>query len=686
MDVKKSRSRIPLIGAVALSSLGLVSMTGLIGSVMPVANAASTQVTVTYPSANMGSLEPTSWGGQILIDQGTVLQGLFGYNQKNQIVPEIASKWSISNSGRTWTIWLKHGARWSNGKPVTAQDFYYAWLRVSSPSDLQSAVWASVMNNVVNASEFAAGAVPASAVGVKVINPYELRISLTGAVNIEGLLALSASMPLYPPDVKAHPDDWWMPKYFVGDGPYVVHSFVTNGKVELTRNPDYVGVSGSVGNVQQINLIPEPTVPVEDFESGALNAAIITSPSDYQYALTHMKSEVHTAPEAAITYLGWDHSVLPSALNNQLVREAIAMAIDRAPIADPTLNGMVGATSIFAYPGFPTEKYETNPYSYNVKAARELLKKAGYPDGKGIGTLYLYSQTTSSNPQSVLAAESVAEQLLTNLNIRFKVEPTNSTLWGSMSYGGLSKGIKPGYTLDSGVGNWNNTLQWPLQSDQWMTLGYVGAVGSQAFRERAQNWYFYPYDPTYVKAWGSPTDAKLGVSLSSWQPIIKAAKSDIAFLDSWTAKQPTLYRESLTPPGSLTLTQELNEYVKTFSTAKTNAAKHAAWTAFWEWVGTYSTGTAGAEPGLSTQVYIDQHEPTLLANMRMWEGELEETSSTKAARSLSATMADAMIQSGYDIPLYYGENVYLESPNLSDLVPNPWQFQYFYQLQYLHLK
>jgi peptide/nickel transport system substrate-binding protein/oligopeptide transport system substrate-binding protein len=293
---------------------------------------------------------------------------------------------------------MRHNARWSNGKPVTAQDFAYAWLRNAAPSNTIDDTWASVVSDVLNESEYHAGGVPASAVGVKVVNNYELKITLSTAVNIEGLLALAGSMPLYPPDVEAHSSNWYLPQYFVGDGPYVVHSFVTNGELEMTRNRDYVGAAGqeNVGNVQQIDLIPEPTVPVEDFESHALDAAVITSPSDYQYAEEHLKSDVHKAPEANIMYLGWDHSVDASPLNNSWVRDAIAMAINRAPISDPVLNNMVGPTSIFGYPGFPTDADQGNPFRFNLGQARKLLTKAGYPDGKGIGTLYLYCQTTTN--------------------------------------------------------------------------------------------------------------------------------------------------------------------------------------------------------------------------------------------------------------------------------------------------
>lgn len=256
-------------GAVGLASAALLGVS-LIGTATPVANAANKTVTLTWLGAS--SLDPVIWGGQILVDQGTVFEGLFGYNSKNQIVPKIASKWTVSDGGRVWTIWLHHTARWSNGRPVTAEDFYYAWMRMMAPSDKTGATWAGIGGDLENGYAYNAGAVPASAVGLKVVNPYELRLTLSGAMNIKGTLAISGSMPLYPPSVKAHPSTWWEPKYFVGDGSYVVHSFVINGELELTRNPDYVGHAGevNVGNVQQIDLLPAPSVPVEDYESNKL--------------------------------------------------------------------------------------------------------------------------------------------------------------------------------------------------------------------------------------------------------------------------------------------------------------------------------------------------------------------------------------------------------------------------------
>ncbi|MCL6445589.1 MAG: peptide ABC transporter substrate-binding protein, partial [Alicyclobacillus sp.] len=296
---------------------------GLVGAAISTfqvpAMAASKSVTIPLPG--MSSLDPSQWGGQILIDQGTILEGLAGYNQKNQIVPKIATHWTVTNGGKTWTFYLRKDAKWSNGDPVTANDFYYAWMRLASPQDSTGALWAGVVQYAANAWSYHAGNVPASAVGLKVINKYTLQLTEATPHDLTGLLPLAASMPLDSKVVNAHPSDWFLPKYFVGDGPYVVSSFTPNGKIVLTRNPKYVGAKGQVnyGNADEIDIIPAPSVPVEDFMAGKMDVATLGNPADYQYVLQHpdLKAQLHTDPLNAIYYLEWDHSVNKSPLDNQ---------------------------------------------------------------------------------------------------------------------------------------------------------------------------------------------------------------------------------------------------------------------------------------------------------------------------------------------------------------------------------
>jgi peptide/nickel transport system substrate-binding protein/oligopeptide transport system substrate-binding protein len=432
-------------------------------------------------------------------------------------------------------------------------------------------------------------------------------------------------------------------------------------------------------------------VPVEDYLGNSLSTALITAGSDYAYAQKNLKSQLYEKPIAAINYLEWDKSVDPSPLNNQLVREAIAMAIDRQPIASRTENGLVSPTSLPAIPGWPTAKYEHNPYPYNVTKARKLLAQAGYPNGKGMPPLYLYCETTAGNPQYVPMAEAVAAELKQNLNINFTIQTLNPTQWNALSVDGMQKGILPGYNIASGGPNWAGTDpgSFPLSINQWVTEWASGAIGPQSYRQHASQWFFYAYDPQEVKAWGNPNNPQAGVSFSQWQPLITAAKKAIPVIMAFWNKQPRDFFDNNSGfgPGSPSLTTTLNTYIASYKTAKTPAEKHADWVSFWEWVGTHSTGTGTTSLGLVDQAYVMTNEPALQYDIWSWTGVLW-SSSGQQALQLGAKIANTLMASGYFVPLNYENDMYLVKPGLQNVDPNPnlGAFGNFYNLQYMSYK
>ncbi|MCL6444892.1 MAG: peptide ABC transporter substrate-binding protein [Alicyclobacillus sp.] len=663
--------------------LGLGLLSSTFATVQVPAMAAVKSVTIPLPG--MSSLDPTQWGAQILIDQGTILEGLGGYNQKNQIVPKIATHWTVTNGGKTWTFYLRKDAKWSNGDPVTADDFYYAWMRLASPQDSTGALWAGAVQYAVNAWAYHAGQVPASKVGLKVINKYTLQLTEATPHDLTGLLPLAGSMPLNKKVVDAHPTDWFLPKYFVGDGPYVVSSFTPNGRIELTRNPKYVGAKGqfNVGNADQINIIPTPTVPVEDFMANKMDVAGITNPADYQYVMNHpdLKAQLHKDPAYNLYYLEWDHSIDKSPLDNQLVRQAIAMAINKAPIADPVLNGMKGVANGFGPPGWPGVDKE-KPLPYDVAKARQLMAKAGYANGKGIPTLYIYCMPAPD--PTVLIAQAVAQELKNALNINVKINPTASQMYGQIVWGGLNKGVLPGYVIGSGTANWQDAVGLPMQAN--MLFGAAGTVGPVSYRKYISNWYFQTYDPVSVKKYGNPDDKTKGIQWSDWVPLQKAVQADNKFLTAWWKKQPKAYQDVNKPvPGQTTL-DLWNGMVQAWKNAKTDADKHSAWVAAWKFVGNYSAGNGGTYVGLDGQVYEDQHEPKIVHDINMWMSELGAMSDPAQEAALSAKIVNAVMNTGYAVPLVYNENIYLERSNITGVQSNPWAWGNFYQLQYIEVK
>ncbi len=679
MNMSRSTRWIYSVGAsVALSSMMMMGGGGV--------NAAAVR-SVTVPLPAMSTLDPVANSPSILLDQGVILEGLYGYTLNNKLEGKMATGYTVSDGGKVWTFTLRKNARWSNGAPVTAQDFYYAWMRIASPKDSQGAVWQSVMTYVQGEYQYHAGTLPAKDVGVKVLSPYKIQLTLSAPHDILGILASAGSMPVYPPVVKAHPNSWWMPKYFVGNGPFKPKSFVVNGKISLVRNYKYVGRSGQhdVGNVQQINIIPAPTVPVEDYLSHALDLAWITNPSDYRYILKSptLRSQVHKAPAYQMTYLEWDRSPTASPLDSLKVRQAIAMAVNRAPIVKDVLYGMGGAATAAGPSSWAPTKYE-HALPYNVAQARKLLTEAGYPGGKGIPQLALYTQTVAANPAQVSVAEALASELKQALGINFKIEPTSTNIVNNVVYNGLEPSIAPGYVLGGGNAGWIDASYLPLQTNQ--LVHYNGALGSLKFRQYAEDWYFDTYDARDVKAFGNPQDAAMGVKLSQWAPLKAAALRDIAYLKAYTARQPKWYQAMVKPAPGQSNIDVWNGLIQDWKNAKTPAAKHSVWVTAWKFVGSGSLGNGNAEIGLNAQVYTDEHQGPILYRLNMEDAQLGEATSANTSNHLTANIVNTIFQQGWEVPLFYGVNIYLARPDITKVDANPFGWTGWGNLQYLQMK
>lgn len=631
----------------------------------------------------VSTLDPSQWGAQILIDQGTVMEGLYGYGPDGKIVPKIATHYKTSEEGKVWTFYLRKDAKWSNGKPVTAKDFYYSWMRTASPKNSSDALWASVMTYVNNAYSYHAGGVPAKDVGVKVINPYEIQLTLTSPHNILGAMAISGSMPLYGPSVEAHPSNWFMPQNFVGDAPYIVKSFVPNGKISLTRNPKYVGAPNqkNLGNIKTINVIPTPNVPVEDFLAKKLSAAVITQPSDYKYVQSHsnLKANLRSHPDNLVTYLEWDKSTEASPLDNIKVRQAVGMALNRQPIVQNVLNGLGGVTSKFGFPGWPTYSLQ-HPLPYDPSKAKNLLAQAGYPGGKGMPTLYIYTRTAADGPTDIPVAEAIQEELKQGLGITTKIVPQPQTIYGNITWGGINPDVHPGYVIGGGTPNWNDFTSLPIQANQQVL--FHGTQGPASYRQHAAKYYIPKYDPDDVAALGNPDDKKAGTTQADFNKLQKAAEADIAYLNAWTKRQPPEYQKVLNIPGQATNQQQWDNYAKAWKQAKSASDKHDAWVAAWKFVGDWSAGNGGANVGLNGQVWDDQHMPQEVHDAVMWNAELNAAIDQNKANQLAANIDNYVLSNGYGLPLYYQKTFYLEQPGLTGIEPNPWSWSGLFQLQY----
>lgn len=666
--------------ATAATAVGTLSMGFSSVQAAPV-----TSITVPNPATT--TLDPGNWGGQILEDMGSLFEGLYGYNQQNQIVPKLATGYKISNGGDTWTFTLRQNAKWSNGDPVTANDFVFSYFHQLDPSNTGAQIWDSVLNDVANSWAYHAGGVTKSQVGISAPNKYTLQITTSTPHDILGLMAVAGSMPMDPNNFKAGVKNPLSSSNIITDGPYMVKSFTPNGTIVMVRNPNYVGAKGqySVGNIQTINVIPAPTVPLEDFIAGKLNVALIGQVSDMKYIQSHptLKSEMHEVPTNQMFYLSYDNAAAASPLDNLKVRQAIMEAVDRAPIVNNVLAGMGTASTVFGSKSWPASKYEKG-LPYNVKQAQKLLAQAGYPGGKGFPTLEMYCEVQSVQPNGVPVAEALQQELKQSLGINFKITPLASTQYGAVAWGGITQGINPGLVVNSGLANWIEPAQLDMQASQ--AVLYPGTYGySAAFRAHVAPWSENTYNPQDIALFGNPNDPKAGTTGANMAKMKPLALKAIQWLDSYYAKQPEPYRAELTA-GAVPLMQQWLKLYNTWASAKTAADKHADYVLAWKFVGTYSTSAGTPNVGVYEKMWWYQHQTEQDHNWEMLKLNMADNTSMDAAAKIAGKLVSQVMQQGYALPLFLQNAVYLEDSNLTGAQPNVWSWGNFYQWQYMKSK
>lgn len=332
--------------------------------------------------------------------------------------PGVAERWDISEDGLTYTFHLRDTARWSNGDPVTAGDFVYAFRRMLSP-DL-GAEYAYMLHILRNAEAYHRGEIAAPAdLGAAAPDPHTLVITLQKpAPYFIRMLNHHSFYPVHPPTVEAHggPADrnnrWARPEHYVGNGPFLLREWAINQHIRLEKNPLY-------WNADTVRLKGIVFYPVEDqqteermFRRGQLHKTEgVPAGMLDRYRREH--------PELLVShpYLATDYYLINTRrepFNDVRVRLALSLAIDRSSITEQVLRAGELPALWFTPPGTggfePSQRIEEN-----IEEARRLLAEAGFPNGEGFPRFEILYNTRERHR---LIAQVIQQMWRENLNIQ----------------------------------------------------------------------------------------------------------------------------------------------------------------------------------------------------------------------------------------------------------------------------
>lgn len=340
-----------------------------------------------------------------------------------EIVPGVAESWDVSEDGQTYTFHLRDDARWSNGDPVTAEDFVWSWKRALLPA--LGNQYAYSLHVLENAEAFNRGEIEDfSEVGVEALDEHTLRVQLHSPVPyFLELLEHHSWYPVHRETVLAHGDidtrgsAWTRPGNFVGNGPFRLSEWDPNRVVVVEKDPGYW--DADTVRLQEIHFHPvqQPTAEERLFRAGQLH---ITQelPTD---RIPHYREQAHPALRSfsiyATYYYEFNTDVEP--LDDPRVRKALALAIDREKIVEEVLQGGQEPAYHYTPPGGP-EGYEPQPQlSHNVERARGLLAEAGFADGEGFPRLTVLYNTMESHQRLAVVLQQMWKNNL-NIDIRLR--------------------------------------------------------------------------------------------------------------------------------------------------------------------------------------------------------------------------------------------------------------------------
>ncbi len=333
-----------------------------------------------------------------------LFEGLLTSSAEGSAMPGVASEWTVSADGKVYVFKLRKEAVWSDGSPVVASDFVFAWQRLVTPAT--GAEYAAMANPILNAEDIVAGKKKPEELAVKAIDANTLEVTLKGATPyFLEMLTHQAMFPVQPANVEKFKDDFVKPGNMVSNGPFILAENVPNDHIKAVKNAKYWDAASV--KLDAVNFIPaeDRSAGLKRFEAGELD-----SMNDFPTEqLTEMRAkfgeQVHLTPQLGTYYYIFKSQVAP--WNDVKLRNAISAVVDRDYLAEKVWqNAMIPAYSLVP-PGVegytpPMAEFSKMDQLDREDAAKKVFEAAGISPAKPMKMELRYN--TSENHKNTAVA------------------------------------------------------------------------------------------------------------------------------------------------------------------------------------------------------------------------------------------------------------------------------------------
>lgn len=405
-------------------------------------------------------------GSQEYLLISALLEGLVSMRAvDHEIIPAVATHWTFDEDGMGATFYLRKAARWSNGDPVVAQDFVFAWRRGLNPKMGNQVP--EILFPLKNAERiYRAEISDFSLLGAVAIDDYTLRLELEYPMPPPLLLlnlAHTSAVPLHEKSIRrldgadARYSGWAKPGNYVGNGPFQLEQWRMQRDVRLVPNRHYWDAEDV--SLERIVFYPVDSMSTQEklFRSGQVHVTAGIPSNKVPAYDTTTASPLVNQPISRTNYVAVNLKRPP--LDDQRVRRALAMAIDREALIRPVFGNSATPLGHYLPRGVRGYRPPELEIRFDPERAKALMASAGYPDGAGFPEIELL--VVGSHTGRSLAT--VLQQMWRDtLNIRVTVTSQEYQVY-------LNSLVKTEFDL--AYASWNGG---PVPSgflDRWITGG-----------------------------------------------------------------------------------------------------------------------------------------------------------------------------------------------------------------------
>ncbi len=370
--------------------------------------------------------EPTSFDPSIGFDQlswdplNNLMEGLTRLDEDSEVIPGAAEDWDISDDQLTYTFTIREDANWSNGDPVTAEDFEYAWKYMLDPENKSEAAFLAHL--IEGGEAYNSGEGSADDVAVTAKDEKTLEVELIAPTGFFlNLLTNPAFFPINHEVAEETPKWHAEADTFVANGPFKLDTWEHDKEMVFSKNEEYWDSDAVTLDKVHFDMINDDNTQYQMYKSGELDLAYI--PSELSDELID-GDDVYIGEEGGLEFFRFNVEEEP--FQNKKIRQAFAYAVDREDITEFVVKNKVEPAYGFVSPGFidPDGKdfREVNGdlVTFDADKAKDLLEEGMEEEGYDELPDIVLSYNTSDTNKAV--AETMQDMLKENLDVEVTLE------------------------------------------------------------------------------------------------------------------------------------------------------------------------------------------------------------------------------------------------------------------------